>query len=183
MSDEEAPKKTAEMPEGTKKKEEVAKEAKSENKDVEKMDDKKDEKKVPSKTEAPKRAPMKWGIAHICSSFNNILITITDITGAETLAKCTGGMMTNRGRQQAAPYASMQAAKKVAEEAKEKGITGVHVNVRAPGGNKSKTPGKGAQPAIRALIRGGLRIGKIMDVTPLPHDKTRKKGGRRGRRV
>lgn len=127
--------------------------------------------------------PQKWGMVHIYSSFNNILITLTDITGAETLAKCSGGMMTDRGRDQAGPYASMQAAQRVAQEASEKGITGVHVNVRAPGGNKAKTPGKGAQPAIRALIKGGLRIGNIKDVTPLPHDKTRKKGGRRGRRV
>ncbi len=127
--------------------------------------------------------PAKWGVVHIYSSFNNILITLTDITGAETIAKCSGGMMTDRGRDQAAPYASMQAAQRVAQEAVEKGITGVHVYVRAPGGNKAKTPGKGAQPAIRALIKGGLRIGNIKDVTPLPHDKTRKRGGRRGRRV
>jgi small subunit ribosomal protein S11 len=59
----------------------------------------------------------------------------------------------------------------------------MHVKVRAPGGNKSKSPGPGAQAAIRALARAGIRIGRIEDVTPVPHDGTRKKGGRRGRRV
>jgi small subunit ribosomal protein S11 len=77
----------------------------------------------------------------------------------------------------------MQAAMRAAEEAKGKGIVGVHIRVKAPGGSGSKTPGQGAQPAIRALARTGLRIGRIEDVTPIPHDGTKKKGGRRGRRV
>jgi small subunit ribosomal protein S11 len=124
-----------------------------------------------------------WGIANVYSSFNNTLITITDITGAETISKCSAGIITDQGRQQGLPYPAMQAATRAGEEAKDKGLTGVHVLVRAPGGNKGKTPGQGAQPAIRALIRAGLRIGKIRDVTPIPHDKSRQKGGRRGRRV
>ena len=65
----------------------------------------------------------------------------------------------------------------------DKGFVGVHIKVRAPGGSGSKSPGPGAQAAIRALARAGLRIGRIEDVTPIPHDGTRKKGGRRGRRV
>jgi small subunit ribosomal protein S11 len=77
----------------------------------------------------------------------------------------------------------MKAAEKVAEIAKEKGIDSIHVQVRAPGGNKSASPGPGAQAAIRALARAGMRIGRIEDVTPVPHDGTKKKGGRRGRRV
>ena len=64
-----------------------------------------------------------------------------------------------------------------------RGIVGVHVRVRAPGGHHSKTPGSGAQAAIRALARSGLRIGKIEDVTPLPTDTTKRPGGKRGRRV
>jgi len=65
----------------------------------------------------------------------------------------------------------------------EKGINGVHIKVRAPGGSRSKNPGPGAQAAIRALARAGLRIGRVEDATPIPHDGTRAKGGRRGRRV
>jgi len=77
----------------------------------------------------------------------------------------------------------MRAAERVAEISKEKGIDGMHVKVRAPGGNKSLSPGPGAQAAIRGLARAGMRIGRIEDVTPVPHDGTKKKGGRRGRRV
>jgi small subunit ribosomal protein S11 len=69
------------------------------------------------------------------------------------------------------------------EAVKQRGITGVHIRVRAPGGVKSKTPGPGTQAAIRAIARSGIMIGRIEDVTPLPHDSVRRKGGRRGRRV
>ncbi len=129
------------------------------------------------------RKPARWGIAHIYSSFNNTIIHITDVTGSETIAHVSGGMMTDKGRLKGTAYPAMQAARKAAEESREKGLFGVHVLVRAPGGHNSHTPGQGAQPAIRALIQGGLKIGKIEDVTPIPHDTTRKPGGRRGRRV
>lgn len=125
----------------------------------------------------------KWGIANVFASYNNIIITLTDVTGAETITKCTGGMVVKAAKDESSPYAAMRAAEKVAEIAKEKGIEGIHVKVRAPGGNRSTSPGPGAQAAIRALARAGLRIGKIEDVTPIPHDGTKKKGGRRGRRV
>ena len=125
----------------------------------------------------------KWGIAHIYASYNNIVITVTDITGAETITKCSGGMVVKAAKDEASPYAAMRAAERVAEISKEKGIDGLHVKVRAPGGNKSLSPGPGAQAAIRALARAGMRIGRIEDVTPVPHDGTKKKGGRRGRRV
>ncbi len=129
------------------------------------------------------RQQIKWGIAHIFSSENNTFIHITDITGAETISRCTGGMMTDKDKDASKAFPSMLAAKKAAEEALEKGITAVHLKVRAPGGQKKKVPGEGAQPAIRALIRTGLRIGRIEDVTPISHDGCRKPGGRRGRRV
>jgi len=126
---------------------------------------------------------MKWGVAHIYASFNNIIITITDVTGAETISKCSGGMVVKAAREESSPYAAMKAAEKAGEIAMEKGITSVHVLVRAPGGNRSATPGPGAQAAIRALARAGMKIGRIEDVTPIPHDGTKKPGGRRGRRV
>ncbi len=125
----------------------------------------------------------RWAIAHIYASYNNILITITDQTGGETIAKCTGGMVVKSQKDESSPYAAMKAAENVADTLKEKGIDSIHVRVRAPGGNKDTSPGPGAQAAIRALARAGLRIGRIEDVTPLPHDGTKKKGGRRGRRV
>ncbi|MFO7992129.1 MAG: 30S ribosomal protein S11 [Thermoplasmata archaeon] len=125
----------------------------------------------------------KWGVAHVYASYNNVLITITDITGSETIAKATGGMVVRQDKDQASPYAAMEAARKAIDEAKEKGITNIHVKVRAPGGSKSHSPGPGSQAAIRAFARAGVRIGTIEDVTPIPHDTTKPKGGRRGRRV
>lgn len=118
----------------------------------------------------------KWGIAHIYSSFNNTIIHITDITGAETIARYSSGMVTDKGRLQGGAFPAMKAAKKAAEEAQEKGISGIHIRVRAPGGTQHKIPGQGAQPAIRSITRSGLKVGKIEDVTPIPHDSTRPKG-------
>ncbi|MGC8812547.1 MAG: 30S ribosomal protein S11 [Candidatus Aenigmatarchaeota archaeon] len=125
----------------------------------------------------------RWGIAHIYSTTNNTIVHITDITGSETIARYSGGMMTDKDREEGMPFPAMLAAKKAAEEALAKGITGVHIRVRAAGGTKSKSPGPGAQPAIRALARAGLKIGMIEDVTPIIHGRMRAKGGRRGRRV
>ncbi len=125
----------------------------------------------------------KWAITHILASHNNTIITVTDLTGAETLAKCTGGMIVKSDKDEGSAYAAMRAAQKIAEELKEKGIDSVNIKVRGLGRGRSKTPGRGAQSAIRALARSGMRIGKIEDVTPIPHDGCREKGGRRGRRV
>ncbi|MCD6398472.1 MAG: 30S ribosomal protein S11 [Candidatus Aenigmarchaeota archaeon] len=125
----------------------------------------------------------KIGIAHIYSSKNNTIIHITDITGGETIARISGGMITKNDKDKGNPFPAMIAAKKAAEEAKNRGITKLNIRVRGPGGHKSKTPSKGAQPAIRSLVRSGFRIGEIEDVTPIPHDSTKKKGGRRGRRL
>lgn len=125
----------------------------------------------------------KWGIANIYASYNNIIITLTDITGAETITKATGGMVVKQAKDESSPYAAMRAAEKVSDAAREKGIDSIHIRVRAPGGNKSASPGPGAQAAIRGLARAGMKIGRIEDVTPVPHDGTKKKGGRRGRRV
>ena len=132
----------------------------------------------------PQREGIRWGIAHIRSSYNNTIIHITDITGTETLAKSSGGMVVKSDRMESSPTAAMVAAKRAAEIAKERGIQGIHVKIKAPGGhNGPASPGPGAQAAIRALSRMGLRIGVIEEVTPIPHDGCRKKGGRRGRRV
>jgi small subunit ribosomal protein S11 len=125
----------------------------------------------------------KWGIAHIQASFNNTIITITDLTGAETIAKISGGMVVKAARDESSPYTAMQMANQLSDKLRDKGIMGIHVKVRAPGGNKQRSPGPGAQAAIRAFARAGIRIGRIEDVTPIPHDGTQAKGGRRGRRV
>jgi len=121
---------------------------------------------------------------HVFSSYNNTIVHITDISGAETIARASGGMFVKADRLESSPYAAMRAAAHAATIAKDKGITAIHIKVRAPGGSSAKTPGPGAQAAIRALARAGFRqIGRIEEVTPVPHDGTRRKGGRRGRRV
>lgn len=125
----------------------------------------------------------KKGIVNIYSSFNNTIIHITDATGAETISRISAGMVTDKGRLQGSPFPAMKAAKQAVDEAQEKGIEKVDIQVRAPGGQKQKMPGKGAQPAIRAISRSDLEVGNIEDVTPTPHDGCRAKGGKRGRRV
>jgi len=128
-------------------------------------------------------AKERWGIAHIFSSVNNTLIHITDMTGSETIALSTGGMSSDKDMDKGKPFTAMRAARKAADKARIAGITNLHIKIRAPGGTKSKIPGQGAQPAIRALARSGFRIASIEDITPISHDCCRKKGGRRGRRV
>jgi small subunit ribosomal protein S11 len=125
----------------------------------------------------------RWGVVHIFSSYNNTIIHITDISGAETIARTSGGMVVKASRMESSPYAAMRAASLAADIARDKGITAIHIRVRAPGGAGPRTPGPGAQAAIRALARAGFRIERIEEVTPVPHDGTRRPGGRRGRRV
>ena len=159
-----------------------AEKIKAEMKAEDKEEIKKEAKKQP-KEEQKEQTKEKWGIAHIFSSYNNTVIHITDLTGAETVAISSGGMHVNADRYESSPFAAMKAANAVVEAATTKGFTGLHIRVRAVGGVGSRVPGPGAQASIRALARGGFKIGRIDDVTPIPHDTTRKKGGKRGRRV
>jgi len=138
---------------------------------------------VKATTQTKKEVKEKWGIAHIYSSYNNTIVHITDLTGAETASISSGGVHVTADRYESSPFAAMKAANTVVEAAKTKGFTALHIRVRAVGGVGSRVPGPGAQAAIRALARGGFKIGRIDDVTPIPHDTTRRKGGKRGRRV
>lgn len=124
-----------------------------------------------------------FGVAHIFASFNDTFVHITDLSGRETIIRVTGGMKVKADRDESSPYAAMLAAQDVAAKCKEVGITALHIKMRATGGNKTKTPGPGGQSALRALARSGLKIGRIEDVTPIPTDHTRRKAGRRGRRL
>ena len=134
-------------------------------------------------TVTKKETKEKWGIAHIYSSYNNTIIHVTDLTGAETVAISSGGQHVTADRYESSPFAAMKASNAVVGAAQTKGFTALHIKVRAVGGTGSRVPGPGAQAAIRALARGGFKIGRIDDCTPIPHDTTRKKGGKRGRRV
>ena len=114
--------------------------------------------------ETKKEDPEKWGIAHIFSSYNNTIIHMTDLTGGETVAISSGGIHVNADRYESSPFAAMKAANAVVESTRTKGFTGFHIRVRAVGGVGSRVPGPGAQAAIRALARGGFKIGRIDDL-------------------
>lgn len=124
-----------------------------------------------------------FAVAHIYASFNDTFVHVTDLSGKETVCKVTGGMKVKADRDEASPYAAMMAATDVAEKCKSLGINALHIKLRATGGTRTKTPGPGAQAALRCLARSGMKIGRIEDVTPTPSDSTRRKGGRRGRRL
>ncbi|OVA06045.1 Ribosomal protein S11 [Macleaya cordata] len=102
-----------------------------------------------------------FGVAHIFASFNDTFIHVTDLSGRETLVRITGGMKVKADRDESSPYAAMLAAQDVANRCKDLGITALHIKLRATGGNKTKTPGPGAQSALRALARSGMKIGRI----------------------
>ncbi|KAI5995955.1 ribosomal protein S11-domain-containing protein [Pisolithus albus] len=149
----------------------------------------------PKKSKAPKEentvslgpqvaeGELVFGVAHIYASFNDTFVHVTDLSGKETISRVTGGMKVKADRDESSPYAAMLAAQDVAARCREVGITALHIKLRATGGTGTKTPGPGAQSALRALARAGMRIGRIEDVTPIPTDSTRRKGGRRGRRL
>lgn len=120
------------------------------------------------------------GIAFIYTSFNNTIIHITNLLG-KTVAKVSGGMTTKHNRLKANPTVAMFAAKRAAEEAKEKGITSLYIRIKAK--TSSPAPGPGAHAAVKSLARSGLRIINIVDTTSVPRGGPKAKGGRRGRRV
>mmetsp|Transcript_72937 Transcript_72937/g.84620 ORF Transcript_72937/g.84620 Transcript_72937/m.84620 type:complete len:146 (+) Transcript_72937:31-468(+) len=124
-----------------------------------------------------------FAVAHIYASFNDTFVHVTDQSGRETIVKVTGGMKVKADRDESSPYAAMLAAQDVVARCKECGINALHIKVRATGGVGTKSPGPGAQSALRALARAGMKIGRIEDVTPVPTDSTRRKGSRRGRRL
>ncbi len=146
------------------------------------LEDKDDKKSVSAKKTS--KTGEVWGILHIYSSYNNTHLHVTDVTGTETISKVTGGMVTKSDRLKATPNVAMAAAKQVSEACHSAGITSLYVKLRAVGGhNGPMTPGPGSQAAIKMLTRYGIKLGRIEDVTPVPHDSCRKKGGKRGRRV
>ena len=123
-----------------------------------------------------------FAVCHILATWNDTFIHVTDLTGRETLARVTGGMKVKADRDESSPYAAMQAAIDVVNRLKQLNITAVHIKMRARGGTGDKAPGPGAQSALRAIARNGIKIGRIEDVTTIPTDTTRK-GARKGRRL
>ena len=124
-------------------------------------------KKAARKTATRRRRDRKFvdrGQAHIQSSFNNTIVTITDAAG-NALSWASAGQMGFRGSRKSTPYAAQMAADTAANAAREYGLKMVEVFV--------KGPGSGREAAIRALQAAGLEVTMIKDVTPVPHNGCR----------
>jgi len=104
------------------------------------------------------------GIAHIQATFNNTIITITDVAG-NVISWCTSGTKGFRGSRKSTPFAAQMAAEDAAKKAQEHGMRSIEVWV--------KGPGSGRESALRALQSVGLTITMIKDVTPIPHNGCR----------
>lgn len=110
------------------------------------------------------------GIAHVMSTFNNTIITLTDTKG-EVVSWASAGKVGFKGSRKSTPFAAQLAAEKAAKEALDLGLKRVEVRVRGPGG--------GREAAIRSLTLAGLDVSAIRDVTPIPHNGCRPKKRRR----
>ncbi|XP_054989308.1 40S ribosomal protein S14-like [Sorex araneus] len=121
------------------------------------------------------------GVCHIFASFIFFFVHVTDLSGKKTICRVTADEMKVKvDRDESFPYAAMLAAQDVAQWCQLLGITALRIKLWATGGNQTKIPGPGAQSALRAHARSGMKIGRIEDVTPIQSDSTCRKGGRRG---
>lgn len=116
------------------------------------------------RTKRKERKNVEFGIAHIRSSFNNTIVTITDTKG-NTLSWATAGGLGFRGSRKSTPFAAQMAAETAAKAAMEHGLRHIEVFV--------KGPGSGREAAIRSLQAAGLEVSAIKDVTPIPHNGCR----------
>ncbi len=116
------------------------------------------------------RRTVALGVAHIKASFNNTVVTITDLNG-DALCWASAGTIGFKGSRKSTPFAAQRAAENAAQQAQKLGVRQVEVKV--------KGPGSGRESAIRALQAAGLEIKSIEDVTPLPHNGCRPRKKRR----
>lgn len=120
--------------------------------------------KKTSTTKRKIKKDVKKGVVHIKSTFNNTMVTITDLKG-NAIAWASTGVAGFKGSRKGTPFAAQMAAENAAKKAMEHGMTDVHVFV--------KGPGAGRESAIRAIQSAGLNITMIKDVTPMPHNGCR----------
>ena len=107
---------------------------------------------------------IQTGVAHIQSTFNNTIITITDV-GGNAVAWASAGQQGFKGSRKSTPYAAQMAAEECAKKDQEHGVRTLGVEVKGPGG--------GRESALRALQAAGMKITMIRDVTPIPHNGCR----------
>ncbi|RVU54067.1 30S ribosomal protein S11 [Anaerosphaera multitolerans] len=110
------------------------------------------------------RKNIEKGQAHIASTFNNTMVTLTDMSG-NVISWASAGQLGFRGSRKSTPFAAQEAAEEAANKAKEHGLKSVEVFV--------KGPGSGREAAIRSLQASGLEVTMIKDVTPIPHNGCR----------
>ena len=123
------------------------------------------EKKGKKKTFKKKeRKHVPHGLVHVQASFNNTIVTITDMTG-NVLAWKSSGSLGFRGSRKGTPFAAQQAASNAANMARDHGVRSVDVRVSGPG--------SGRESAVRALAASGIEVRSIRDVTPIPHNGCR----------
>jgi small subunit ribosomal protein S11 len=115
-------------------------------------------------TKKTKRVVEAEGVAHVNATFNNTLITITDVHG-NTVSWGSSGKAGFKGSKKSTPFAATVAAEQAAREALSAGVRRVHVRVQGPG--------SGRESAIQALATAGLQVKSIKDVTPIPHNGCR----------
>lgn len=120
--------------------------------------------KEPGRVRRADRKNITSGVAHVNSTFNNTMITITDAQG-NAVSWCSAGAMGFKGSRKSTPYAAQVAAEEAARKAAEHGMTTLEVNVNGPG--------SGRESAVRALQAAGFTITTIRDVTPIPHNGCR----------
>jgi small subunit ribosomal protein S11 len=120
--------------------------------------------KVQVRTKRRVRKNIESGVAHIKSTFNNTIVTITDTHG-NTITWASAGNLGFKGSRKSTPFAAQMAAETAAKEAMEHGLKEVEVTV--------KGPGAGREAAIRSLQAAGLEVNMIKDVTPIPHNGCR----------
>ena len=118
-------------------------------------------KKTPKKKEKKNK---QSGIAHVQASFNNTIVTITDLNG-NVIVWCSAGSEGFKGSRKSTPFAAQKAAEAAAKKSMEHGLRQVEVLVNGPGA--------GRESAIRSLQAAGLKINAIKDVTPIPHNGCR----------
>ena len=129
-----------------------------------------DKKKTKQKTKQKIKKNITNGVAHIISSFNNTIITISDQAG-NTLAWSSAGLKGFKGSRKSTPFAAQIAAEDAGNKAKEFGVSTLSVEVSGPG--------SGRESALRSLQSVGYTITSIKDVTPIPHNGCRPKNRRR----
>ncbi|WP_425539780.1 30S ribosomal protein S11 [Microaceticoccus formicicus] len=121
-------------------------------------------KKATTRVRRRERKNIERGQAHIVSTFNNTMVTLSDLNG-NVISWASAGQLGFRGSRKSTPYAAQEAAQEAAKKAMEHGLKSVEVYV--------KGPGSGREAAIRSLQASGLEINMIKDVTPIPHNGCR----------